>query len=241
MLPAHTDDADNELTDGAAVAEPDGVRPSPTSELVGLLARDGLISRDAQGLETELVSCSQTQILCDAPPPVSSMPDMNSRPSGGASLDNRVPPPAHSAAPPPELLPSSNKPMGRTTEDSARAPQKEKPRCALGSHEDMALGSESPTPVLEHKHAAPEPSPTSESREDRCSRLQLCGICETCGRDIPVGQCFTSLEVGLKCYIFDGSQHKFAAPEKARIMRNSRSGLQHGHAEPKENLPKQAR
>ena len=68
MLPAHTDDVDNEPTDDAAVAEPDGV--------------------PAQGLETELASHSQTQIPRDAP--VSSMPDMNSRPSGGASLSGLV-------------------------------------------------------------------------------------------------------------------------------------------------------
>ena len=108
--------------------------------------------------------------------------------------------------------------MGRTTEDSARAPQKEKPRCALESHKDMALGSESPTPVFE---------------------IYSPRFCVSCGNNIPAGHCFKRPEVGFKCYICDGSQHKYAAPEKARIMRNSRSGLQHGHAEPKENLPKQ--
>jgi len=46
--------------------------------------------------------------------------------------------------------------------------------------------------------------------------------------------------VGFKCYICDGSQHKYAATRKLGIpMRNSRSGPQHGRAEPKENLPKQ--
>ena len=166
-LPAQPDDVDNEPTDDAAAADPDGVPLSPTSELEGLLARDGVISRDAQGLETELASRSQMQILRDAPPPVSSMPDMNPRPSGGASLDNTAPPPAHSAALPTGLLPSSNKPMGRTTEDSARAPQKEKPRCALESHKDMALGSESPTPACKIW------SPKS---------------CVSCGNRIPAGQ-----------------------------------------------------
>ena len=154
-LPAQPDDVDNEPTDDAAAADPDG----------------------------------------------SSMPDMNPRPSGGASLDNTAPPPAHSAALPTVLLPSSNKPMGRTTEDSARAPQKEEPRRAP---------------------ACKIWSPRS---------------CVSCGNNIPIHQCFKTLEVGFKCYICDGSQHKYAEPEKVGIMCNSRSGLQHEYAEPKRIHP----
>ena len=62
--------------------------------------------------------------------------------------------------------------------------------------------------------------------------------CVSCGKNISARQRFT------KCYICDGSQYKRAPPipmGKARIMRNSRSGPQHGHAEPKENLPKQGK
>ena len=71
-------------------------------------------------------------------------------------------------------------PMRRAAEDGGRAPQKEKP------------------------------SPTSESREDRCSRLKLTGICETCGRDIRIGTCHTPLEVGIQCIrCSDGSDPQF--------------------------------
>ena len=142
------------------------------------------------------------------------MPDMNPRPSGGASLGNTVPPPAHSAAPPTVLLPSSNKPMGRTTEESARAPQKKEPCCALESHKE---------------------TPARKTWFSRGSKP-----CVSCGENISATQRST------KCFTCDSSQYKRAPPipmgmaRKLGIpMRNSRSGPQHGRAEPKENLPKQ--
>ena len=58
--------------------------------------------------------------------------------------------------------------MGRIAEDDGRAPQKVKP------------------------------SRTSESRKDRCSRLQLSGICEICERDIRIGTCHTPLGAGIQ-------------------------------------------
>ena len=75
----------------------------------------------------------------------------------------------------------------------------------------------------------------------RPARFGLPSLACLVGTTSPPGQCYTRLEVGFKCYICDGSQHKYAAPGKARIMRNSRSGPQHGRAEPKENLPKQGK
>ena len=168
--------------------------------------------KDDKSLPVHDVDNEPTDDAAAADPDGSPMPDMNPRPSGGASLGNTVPPLAHSAAPPAVLLPSSNKPLGRTTAERARAQQKKEPCCALESHKE--------TPA--HK--------TYFSRGSKPYGKP----CVSCGEDISATRS--------KCFTCDSSQYKCAPPipmGMARKLRNSRSGPQHGRAEPKENLPKQ--